>query len=329
MSTSRLSTAFGAQAPEGRILLIGPGSGTDLSAFDPEKTVLLSRDAGDFVALKAAGWTVVTEAEGLFDAAVVFLPRSRAEARARLALAGDHLAVGAPIWVDGQKTDGIDSVLKELRGMSETSDPLSKAHGKLFSVISGGWLPGDWRTGETEVAGGFVTRPGVFSADGPDPGSEILAATLPEKLPTRIVELGAGWGWLGAQILTHPGVAELHLVETDLDAIECARRNVTDPRAQFHWADIRDFSLREPVNGVIMNPPFHQGRAGDPGLGAAFIRKAAQMLTGAGRLWMVANRHLPYESVLAREFGEFHEIGGDNRFKVISATGARRKGGKG
>ena len=100
---------------------------------------------------------------------------------------------------------------------------------------------------------------------------------------------------------------------------------MTDPRARFHWADACNFRLPEPVNGVIMNPPFHQGRAADPGLGAAFIRSAAGMLTGAGRLWMVANRHLPYEAELSRHFADVTEIGGDTRFKILSATGAGSK----
>ena len=99
---------------------------------------------------------------------------------------------------------------------------------------------------------------------------------------------------------------------------------MTDPRARFHWADATTFRLPEPVNGVVMNPPFHEGRAADPHLGARFIRAAAGLLTGAGRLWMVANRHLPYEAALSELFADVQEIGGDNRFKVITATGAGR-----
>ena len=125
-------------------------------------------------------------------------------------------------------------------------------------------------------------------------------------------------------MLRHPGVEVLHLVEADHAALDCARRNVTDPRARFHWADATTFRLPEPVNGVVMNPPFHEGRAADPHLGARFIRAAAGLLTGAGRLWMVANRHLPYEAALSELFADVQEIGGDNRFKVITATGAGR-----
>ena len=60
------------------------------------------------------------------------------------------------------------------------------------------------------------------------------------------------------------------------------------------------------------------GRAAEIGV------QSAGLLTGAGRLWMVANRHLPYEAALAEHFADVAEIGGDNRFKIISATGARR-----
>ncbi|MDF3605541.1 methyltransferase [Paracoccus sp. DMF-8] len=202
----------------------------------------------------------------------------------------------------------------------------SRAHGKIFrvAVAGGAWVPQSWRMQDIQAAPGMVTRPGVFSADGPDPASQALAALLPEKLPTRIVELGCGWGWLGARILEHPGVETLHMVEADADALDCARRNVTDPRALFHWADALDFSLPEPVNGVIMNPPFHEGRAADPRLGAGFIAAAARLLTGAGRLWMVANRHLPYEEPLRASFAEVAELGGDTRFKILTASGAGR-----
>ncbi len=309
-------------------MLVGARAGTDLDHFDPARTQVVQGFYPDHQALRAQGHEVATSASGDFATAVVFLPRARAEARARIALAVAHLPPGAALWVDGQKTDGVDAVLKELRGLAPVDSVQSRAHGKIFRVTlpEPGWLPGDWAARDHEAAPGMVTRPGVFSADGPDPASQALASALPEKLPTRIVDLGAGWGWLSAQILAHPGVETLHLVEADATALDCARRNVTDPRARFHWADALDFRLPEPVNGVIMNPPFHEGRVADPRLGAGFIRAAAGLLTGAGRLWMVANRHLPYEQALRECFADVSELGGDTRFKILTASGARRAG---
>ncbi|MDO5620592.1 MAG: methyltransferase [Paracoccus sp. (in: a-proteobacteria)] len=325
MARSRLSVGLDAPVA-GRVVLFGADAAQDLSMFDPAQTVIVQPRKPDHDQLAAQGFDVRIASPEAADLAVVFIDRARDLTRARIAAAAAILPAGASLWVDGQKTDGIDSVLKELRGLVEVEAPLAGAHGKLarLTVPQGAWLPEDWAARPRQVDG-FVTAPGVFSADGADPGSVALAAALPDKLPTRIVELGAGWGWLAAQILARPGVTELHLVESDAVALDCARQNVTDPRTRFHWADATRFTLPEPVNGVIMNPPFHQSRRADPRLGAAFIRTAAGLLTGAGRLWMVANRHLPYETVLAEHFAQVEAFGGDSRFKLLTATGAGRR----
>jgi 16S rRNA (guanine1207-N2)-methyltransferase len=68
-----------------------------------------------------------------------------------------------------------------------------------------------------------------------------------------------------------------------------------------------------------MNPPFHAGRAADPGLGRAMIEAAARALSPQGQLWLVANRHLPYEAALAELFRQVEEIGGDGGFKLLRA----------
>lgn len=319
MATSRLELV---DPPSGRLLLIGVAA-ADVTLFDPAQTFVVQGFKPDHDAIAAQGYSVAPEISGPADAAVVTIPRARAEARARIAAAAAVLPSGASLWIDGQKTDGIDSVLKEMRALVPVEDVQSRAHGKLFRVVvpEGDWLPADWAAVD-RLVDGFVTRPGVFSADGPDPASVMLAANLPERMPTRVVDLGAGWGWLAAQVLARPGLEQLHLVEGDHTALACAKRNISDTRAQFHWADATSFRLPEPVNGVVMNPPFHAGRAAEPQIGARFIRAAASLLTGAGRLWMVANRHLPYEAALSENFAEFSEIAGDNRFKVIVATGA-------
>ena len=54
-------------------------------------------------------------------------------------------------------------------------------------------------------------------------------------------------------------------------------------------------------------------------LGVAFIRAAAGMLTPSGQLWLVANRHLPYEKAMETLFRDVAEIGGTAGFKVLRA----------
>lgn len=311
--------------PEGQILVLGARETDDLSDLPKERLTLIQGFAPDYAALTARGFSVHPEDEALasatFAAAVIFLPRSKSMARAMIAEARSRTQ--GPLWIDGGKTDGVDSLLKDLKKRGATSLPISKAHGKIFAALPAEDLA-DWRAAETAPAEGFVTRPGVFSEGKVDRGSQLLAAALPPKLPGRVADLGAGWGWLSAQVLAVKGVDEVHLVEADYTALACARRNVTDPRAQFHWADVTDFKSDARFGAIVMNPPFHTSRDADPALGAAFIRAAARLVSLSGNVYMVANRHLPYETVLRSQFKEVEEIvapsGPDGSFKLFRAA---------
>lgn len=303
--------------PVGDILVMSPQAGDDLSALPKDRVVVLTGFKPDFDHFQQQGYRIETAQAA---AAIVCLPRAKAEALAMIAQAFAMLPAGAPVLVDGQKTDGVDGVLKQARAAGiACGEVLSKAHGKAC-VLSAGAVPEGWAATARQTEGGFTTLPGVFSADGPDRGSVLLAAALPEKLYGRVADLGAGWGYLARAILTHPKVTTLDLIEADRDALDCARRNVTDPRAQFHWADATTFKPARPWDAVVMNPPFHISRAADPDLGLGFIRAAHRGLLPTGTLWLVANRHLPYDRLLPTLFRTVEEIGGDAVFRLTRAA---------
>lgn len=323
MRSARLSLALATGAltlpPGGRIAVYGPRADDDLSMLPRDRVVALTGFKPDYDHF-AASVSVVPTAP--YVAAIVCLPRSREAARALIARASAEVEPGGWIAVDGQKTDGVDTALKDLRGRVDLSESLSKAHGKLASFQAGPDLT-DWAA-RPSVVEGFQTLPGIFSADGPDPGSVMLAANLPVKLGGKIADLGAGWGFLAAEILKRPRVKRLDLVEAEADALACARVNLLDPRARFHWADATTWRPETLLDAVVMNPPFHTGRTAEPALGAAFIRAARRMLAPDGSLWLVANRHLPYDAVLAECFLEVRDVAGDSRFRVIHAIKPRR-----
>ncbi len=225
-----------------------------------------------------------------------------------------------PVVVDGARTDGIESLLREVRRRTAVGGPVSKAHGKVFWLTGDASVFADWLAPREQRPERYITAPGVFSADGIDPASRLLADALPVKPGRHLADLGAGWGYLAARILANPQVETLDLVEADHIALTCARRNIDDPRARFHWADATTWAPQGRIDTVVMNPPFHTGRAADPGLGRDFIAAAARILAPKGNLWLVANRHLPYEATLAECFGAVQETAGDTRFKVLHAT---------
>lgn len=331
MRSARLTLALDSGAlslpPTGPITVFGPRTGDDLSDLPLDRLTLVQGLRPDHDHFRALGHTVSLAGPPGAAASLVCLPRQRDEGRAMVAEAVALTAPGGMIIVDGQKSDGIDTMYRDIRARVATSAPLSKAHGKIFAFATSTAPDGvfdDWRAQDRQIEGGFVTRPGVFSADGPDRGSALLAAALPGKLPARVVDLGAGWGYLARAILARDGVQHLDLVEADATALACARINVTDPRAAFHWADALTFRPEKAADAVVCNPPFHTARTADPALGQAFIRAAARMLHPGGTLWLVANRHLPYAAVLSEAFREVEEIGTDSGFRLTRAARPNR-----
>jgi 16S rRNA (guanine1207-N2)-methyltransferase len=303
----------------GMIAVFGPESADDLMALPKDRVLAITRFFPDHAAIAAQGYRVATGVSEPVGAAIVCLPRAKAHARALLAEAAEAVPAGAPVIVDGARTDGIESVWRDLGMRVPVGQPLAKAHGRIFAFPAGPELA-DWRAEDARIEGDFITRPGVFSADAPDPGSVLLAAALPPRMPGYTVDLGAGWGYLSRAVLTRAGVKRVDLVEADAVALDCARLNITDPRAHFIWGDATQFRADGYADFVVCNPPFHRGRAADPGLGQSFLAAAARILHPQGQLWLVANRTLPYLAPARALFRVVEDFGASTAYRLIRAS---------
>lgn len=332
MLSSRLSLALdegGLALPdEGKIAVFSPDVGADLTALPKDRVEVISRHYPVHSAFQSDGYTVDVAPNGPYVLSILCLPRAKAEARAAVA---DALRLTSGLLlIDGQKTDGVESMLKALRKRGDVGHVTVKAHGKLFSLNNADCA--DWAAEPGQIerpdGGTFQTAPGVFSADGIDPGSRALVEALPDKLSGHVIDLGAGWGYLSDALLRLPKIKTLDLVEADHAALEAARTNITDPRANFQWANALTFTTDNPVDHVVANPPFHTGRSADPSLGQGFIQAAARLLKPRGRLWLVANRHLPYERTLDDAFREVSTLALTSGYKITLASQPRppRKG---
>lgn len=155
-------------------------------------------------------------------------------------------------------------------------------------------------------------------------GTALLASILAAQLPLagRVADLGCGIGTLArATLAASTAISELTLIDRDRRAITAARLNVPDARARFTWSDVRAHAggLAD-LDAVVMNPPFHDGGAEDRALGQDFVRIAAHMLRRGGRCVLVANRHLPYEGILASAFRSVTLLADRAGYKVYEAV---------
>ncbi len=267
-------------------------------------------------------------APGSVETAMVYAPPGVLERRYTLALTLRALKPGGRLTTMALKDKGGSRLKKELLAFGVEIAEDAKAHHRRCVVIRPETMPDSGKAIDEAIEAGAArivpgleawSQPGVFAWDRIDGGSALLAEILP-PLKGAGADLGCGYGALATVVLRSTAVTSLKLVDLDRRAIEAARRNVEDPRATLDWADARTLEDTADLDFVVMNPPFHDGGAEDRRLGQAFVRKAAGLLKKGGVLWLVANRHLPYEAELNAAFKRVTPMGDGGGYKLFEAV---------
>ena len=325
----------------GSVLFLRARAGAWLHAWPRERFACVQTFKPFAAALERSGTAVVDEpaSTARFPLVLVLPPRQREEARALLARAVRHAAPGGVVVACQANNEGARSMESDLERLAGPLQSLSKHKCRVA------WTPplGDgvdaalveeWAALDAPrpiADGRFVSRPGLFAWDRIDTASALLAAHLPATLAGCVADLGAGYGYLAAEVVRHcPHVEAIDLYEAERRALEPARLNLERAireasRAvafEVFWHDV-SAGLPQRYDAIVSNPPFHQGRADQPELGRAFIAAAAAALRPHGSLWLVANRHLAYEATLAARFAVVRVVDVRDGFKVIEAKEPR------
>lgn len=267
------------------------------------------------------------------DEMVILAPGGTIERDYVLAQALRVLKPGAPLLAFAPKDKGGSRLRKALERFGCTVGEDARRHHRFCSVTRPAALQDVDAAIDAAIAAGAPrvlpdlgvwSQPGVFSWDRLDPGSARLLELLP-PLAGRGADLGCGVGVLAGRLLVSGNVDAITCIDIDRRAVECARRNLQDPRATVLWADVRRLGadLQEgsfsDFDFVVMNPPFHDGGTEDRELGVAFIRTAVRLLRRGGVCWLVANRHLPYEAALREAFASMEVKADAGGYKIVEA----------
>lgn len=318
--------------PESETRFLAAGIEADVTLDDTWKKALtiIQPFRPDFVKLERAGFNVVPRLGGSerFNGGLMLLTKHRGRNEQWFADLLQRVAPGGTIVVCGDKKLGIDGFRKWAEKIGEVEDRLSKNHAVVFWMKRPAEISDEaidaLRPAAKRVDDRFDTAPGMFSHGGIDKGSALLAGHLEGRLSGAVADFGAGWGYLAAECLRHPKkIKKLDLYEADFEAIEAARGNLAGLSGEiplaFHWHDLVSEPVAEIYDTIVMNPPFHEGRAADAALGLAFLTIAARRLKPGGKLLLVANRQLPYEAVLKSLFRSVEMLQDSGGFKVIEA----------
>jgi len=299
-----------------------------------DKLVLLQHFRPEHNELKQAGLDCSESAENSADVALLIPSKNKQQTLGWMAEAMNNLVDGGKLMVGCANNHGAKSYEKALKELAGSVSSSSKSKCRVFSArksealnteLAQQWLT-DAQPRKIE-SHGLISQPGNFSWEKPDIGSQLLLKHLPADLQGRGMDLCCGYGLLSVQIMKNsPGIESLYLVEADRFALECAQQNIKpwQEKIEAHWLDAVEEPLpsgeKNRLDWVVCNPPFHRGQELDVDLGQTIIANGCKSLKRNGKLYLVANRKLPYEATLDRMLMNHHIVVQEQGFKIIEAT---------
>jgi 16S rRNA (guanine1207-N2)-methyltransferase len=283
--------------------------------------------------LREGGYAVTPDIAHMDGQDVVLFAATRfaEENLATLARGWRMLRVGGWMVVAQHNDLGAKRLDGVVRQLGERHS-LSKHHCRAIAVQKTGeepevvaaWLKQD--APQTVEGAPLQAAPGMFSWRKVDAGSRLLIEALPPTLAGKGADICAGWGYLSWALLeSRPAIAHITLIEAEKRALDMAGRNLAAhaEKCRFLWADATRPLGVQGLDWAVMNPPAHDMLQSAPEASAAIFASAASALKQGGTLYLVANRHLPYERHLEELFGEQVTTHEQDGFKVIEAVKCR------
>lgn len=250
--------------------------------------------------------------------------KQKEETYGLIARTWDDAEIGATIDIIQPNDLGGKSLEKTLLVNFPNATSDSKNKSRYITIIKTADDPEilkTWRTyNELQFVDdiGFHSMPGIFGWNKIDRGSKLLCDHL-NDLKGIGADFGCGYGYLTKHVLgTCTKIDTLYAFDIDERSVKACKKNIIDPRAIIEAHDCtKPISNLPKLDFIIMNPPFHDGSEEQKSLGQAFIINAKHHLKKNGKLYIVANKHLPYEKILIKEFQNVKNIYEGDGFKIF------------
>jgi 16S rRNA (guanine1207-N2)-methyltransferase len=262
-----------------------------------------------------------------FDAAVLFLPKSRELAAYLLNALASRLA-GRELYLVGEKRGGIEGAAKQLQAFGKPRKLDSARHCQLWQVTvenapQAKPLESLAERFELELADGLlkiVSLPGVFSHGRLDRGTALLLEHL-DGLPVgHVLDFGCGAGVIGSIIKRRYPDSQVTLLDVDAFAVASSRLTLAANGLQGEVisGDGIDAAPRD-LQVILSNPPFHTGVHTNYHASENLLKKSAEHLRSGGELRLVANTFLRYQPFIQEALGNCRTLTEAGGFRIYQA----------
>lgn len=166
----------------------------------------------------------------------------------------------------------------------------------------------------------FETKPGLFSKDKIDSGTQLLIEHMSINKTDSVLDLGCGYGVIGlvAADLASKGI--VYMVDTDIRAIKYSKINAklnNINNVEIIPSDGFDELKGITFDVILSNPPSHTPKETIREL----LNGAREQLNPNGKLFFVVERRIKpmYKREVEKAFGDYEEISSGANHVVLLA----------
>ena len=264
-----------------------------------------------------------------YDNVLIVMPKAKAQLAFLIDMACASLNEEGCVYVVGENRSGIKSINKVLAKRGTVTKVDSARHCTLLSFVPEQQFPlfnpAKYLSVNTYTLNAHewfcASFPGVFSDGELDEGTRLMLNTLPYPVHGYSLDFACGAGVIAGCLMSQ--LKHLKVDLSDVSAIALYASAHTLQENQSHGTLIAANGLKgikRQYQNVITNPPFHTGIRTDYQIVTDFVSVVGDSLKKGGKLFVVANRFLPYMEQLQQQFKQVDVLAQDTRFSVYSSS---------